>query len=57
MSLDLTELAVEFGTDKWGVHRYTPHYQRHWSTCASRSSCCSRSASAATRASVAVVPR
>ena len=29
MSLDLTELAVEFGTDKWGVHRYTPHYQRH----------------------------
>lgn len=27
--MDLTELAVEFGTDKWGVHRYTPHYQRH----------------------------
>lgn len=28
-AMDLTELAVEFGTDKWGVHRYTPHYQRH----------------------------
>ena len=27
--MDLTELAQEFGTDKWGVHRYTPHYQRH----------------------------
>ncbi|WP_104105892.1 methyltransferase [Nocardioides sp. 616] len=27
--LDLTELAEHFGTDKWGVHRYTPHYQRH----------------------------
>ncbi|WP_248583251.1 hypothetical protein [Nocardioides sp. InS609-2] len=29
LAMDLTELAVEFGTDKWGVHRYTPHYQRH----------------------------
>ena len=28
-SLDLTGLAKEFGTDKWGNHRYTPHYQRH----------------------------
>ncbi len=27
--MDLTGLALEFGTDKWGVHRYTPHYQRH----------------------------
>lgn len=27
----LTELAVEFRTDKWGVHRYTPHYERHLS--------------------------
>lgn len=29
MAMDLTELAQEFGTDKWGVHKYTPHYQRH----------------------------
>lgn len=28
-AMDLTELAQEFGTDKWGIHRYTPHYQRH----------------------------
>ena len=28
-AMDLTELAEFFGTDKWGVHRYTPHYQRH----------------------------
>ena len=28
-AMDLTELAVEFKTDKWGTHRYTPHYQRH----------------------------
>lgn len=27
--MDLTTLAREFGTDKWGVHRYTPHYERH----------------------------
>ena len=26
---DLTALATHFGTDKWGVHRYTPHYERH----------------------------
>lgn len=26
---NLTELAEEFGTDKWGLHRYTPHYERH----------------------------
>jgi hypothetical protein len=29
LAMDLTELAQEFKTDKWGVHRYTPHYQRH----------------------------
>jgi len=29
LAMDLTELAEHFGTDKWGVHRYTPHYQRH----------------------------
>jgi hypothetical protein len=26
---DLTELAVRFGSDKWGGHWYTPHYQRY----------------------------
>lgn len=27
---DLTALAQQFGTDKWGKrHRYTPHYERH----------------------------
>ena len=25
----LTELAKEFETDKWGLHRYTPHYEHH----------------------------
>jgi hypothetical protein len=25
----LTELAQETGTDKWGRHFYTPHYQQH----------------------------
>lgn len=24
----LTELATTHGTDKWGMHRYTPHYER-----------------------------
>ncbi|MGI8677843.1 MAG: class I SAM-dependent methyltransferase [Jatrophihabitans sp.] len=28
-SKSLTELAKHFRTDKWGTHRYTPHYQRH----------------------------
>lgn len=28
--MDLTELAQEFGSDKWGTHRYTPHYQHHF---------------------------
>ena len=25
----LSELATRFGSDKWGTHRYTPHYERH----------------------------
>jgi hypothetical protein len=25
----LTQLAQHFKTDKWGRHRYTPHYERH----------------------------
>lgn len=25
----LTQLAKHFKTDKWGRHRYTPHYERH----------------------------
>ena len=29
-AMSLTALAVEFGSDKWGVHRYTPHYDRHF---------------------------
>jgi demethylmacrocin O-methyltransferase len=28
--MTLTELAEEFGSDKWGVHRYTPHYEHHF---------------------------
>jgi hypothetical protein len=27
---NLTTLAKLFGSDKWGVHRYTPHYERHF---------------------------
>jgi len=27
---DLTRLAQFFGTDKWGGHWYTPHYQRYF---------------------------
>jgi demethylmacrocin O-methyltransferase len=30
LSMSLTQLALEFGSDKWGVHRYTPHYERHF---------------------------
>jgi len=26
----LTALAKSFKTDKWGAHKYTPHYQRHF---------------------------
>jgi hypothetical protein len=29
-AMSLTDLAGEFGSDKWGVHRYTPHYERHF---------------------------
>jgi len=29
-AMTLTDLAQEFGSDKWGVHRYTPHYERHF---------------------------
>jgi cephalosporin hydroxylase len=29
MSKDLSKLATHFGTDKWGNHKYTPHYQHH----------------------------
>jgi demethylmacrocin O-methyltransferase len=28
--MSLTQLAGEFGSDKWGIHRYTPHYERHF---------------------------
>lgn len=28
-AMNLTELAQHFRTDKYGVHRYTPHYERH----------------------------
>lgn len=28
---DLTQIATQTGTDKWGVHFYTPHYERHLS--------------------------
>lgn len=27
--MDLTQLAQVFHTDKWGTHRYTPHYEQH----------------------------
>lgn len=26
---DLTQIAQRTGTDKWGLHYYTPHYERH----------------------------
>ncbi|WP_228551556.1 cephalosporin hydroxylase family protein [Mumia zhuanghuii] len=29
-AMDLTQLATHFKTDKWGTHRYTPHYERHF---------------------------
>ena len=28
-AMNLTELAQEFKTDKFGTHRYTPHYEHH----------------------------
>src|SRR5277367_470921 len=27
---DLNKLAFHFGTDKWGIHWYTQHYQRYF---------------------------
>jgi hypothetical protein len=27
---DLASLARHFGTDKWGIHRYAPHYEHHF---------------------------
>lgn len=27
---DLTKIAKLYGTDKWGTHFYTPHYQEHF---------------------------
>lgn len=30
MRPNLTKLAKTYGSDKWGNHRYTPHYQRHF---------------------------
>jgi len=27
---DLSSLARHFGTDKWGAHRYAPHYEHHF---------------------------
>jgi hypothetical protein len=27
---NLTELALLYGTDKWGTHWYTPHYERYF---------------------------
>ena len=29
---DLTKLAIIFGSDKWGNHNYTPHYEDHFKT-------------------------
>ncbi|NEE14155.1 class I SAM-dependent methyltransferase [Streptomyces sp. SID7499] len=28
--IGLTELASRYGSDKWGIHRYTQHYQHHF---------------------------
>jgi 8-demethyl-8-alpha-L-rhamnosyltetracenomycin-C 2'-O-methyltransferase len=33
---DLGQLAVKYQSDKWGVHRYTPHYQHHFEPYADR---------------------
>ncbi len=50
-SMSLTELAEEFGSDKWGVHRYTPHYEHHFAPCATTRPWSWSSGSAATPAS------
>lgn len=36
---NLTWLAKYFKTDKWGGHRYTPHYQRHFAHLKDRPIC------------------
>lgn len=28
--MTLSELAAEYGSDKWSTHRYTPHYEHHF---------------------------
>jgi 8-demethyl-8-alpha-L-rhamnosyltetracenomycin-C 2'-O-methyltransferase len=28
--VSLTRLAAMYGSDKWGIHRYTPHYERYF---------------------------
>jgi hypothetical protein len=33
---DLTRLAILYGTDKWGPHWYTPHYDRYFKPMKSR---------------------
>jgi hypothetical protein len=33
---DLAALALRFGSDKWGGHWYTPHYERHFAPYADR---------------------
>ncbi|MFI9051371.1 hypothetical protein [Streptomyces sp. NPDC053427] len=33
---DLSELSIRFGSDKWGLHCYTPHYERHFAPYADR---------------------
>ena len=33
---DLTRLASIYGTDKWGLHWYTPHYERYFRPIKSR---------------------
>jgi hypothetical protein len=32
----LTELAVRYGADKWGLHQYTGHYDRHFAALRNR---------------------
>ena len=33
---NLSELAMLYGTDKWGLHRYAQHYQKHFWTLRNR---------------------
>ncbi|MEU6467429.1 class I SAM-dependent methyltransferase [Streptomyces sp. NPDC046976] len=30
VSHDLSELSIRFGSDKWGLHYYTPHYEKYF---------------------------